>query len=81
MFVKPAKGLQIPDPELRDYLPPGGRKVTPSEYWTRRLQDEDVSLAKPSTEPKAKAAAAGPQPDAPSLPTALPPPAAAQPQE
>ena len=74
MFVKPAKGRQIPDLELRDYLPPGGRKVTPSEYWTRRLQDEDVTLAKPAAEPKHK-------PDVPSLPTALPPPAAAQTQE
>ena len=80
MFVKPAKGLQIPDLELRDYLPPGGRKVTPSEYWTRRLQDEDVTLAKPAAEPKAKPAA-GPQANAPSLSTALPPPAAAQTQE
>lgn len=43
MFVKPAEGRLVPDLELRDFLPPEGRKVTPSEYWTRRLLDGDVT--------------------------------------
>lgn len=75
MFVKPAKGLQIVDLELRDYLPAGGRTVTPSEYWTRRVNDGDVTLGKPAPPQKPKAAVAAPPSTSPPLP------AAAQPQE
>jgi hypothetical protein len=70
MYVKPAKGLQVPDPELRDYLPKEGREVSPSEYWTRRLLDGDVKETEAPREPKAKPEAAAPQraADAPVLP-------------
>jgi hypothetical protein len=47
MFVIPAPGLKIPDPAMRGtpdyYLPAEGREVQPSDYWTRRLRDGDVS--------------------------------------
>lgn len=47
MYVIPAEGLTVPDPTLRDHLPPVGRDIAPSEYWTRRLLDGDVSEGKP----------------------------------
>ncbi|TPG53267.1 DUF2635 domain-containing protein [Roseomonas nepalensis] len=70
MHVKPARGMQIPDPELRDYLPKEGRKVTPSEYWTRRISEGDVKEISPPEEPAPEAA--GPQADAGSVPTTAP---------
>jgi hypothetical protein len=47
MYVIPAEGLTVPDPVLRDHLPPEGREVTPSEYWIRRIADGDVKEGKP----------------------------------
>ncbi|MDA8092348.1 MAG: DUF2635 domain-containing protein [Betaproteobacteria bacterium] len=44
MYVKPAPGLRIVDPILRDFLPEEGRPVTPSGYWRRMLRDGDVIL-------------------------------------
>ncbi len=48
MFVIPAPGLKVPDPQQLgtpgDFLPAEGREVDPSAYWTRRLRDHDVSL-------------------------------------
>ncbi|WP_424138168.1 DUF2635 domain-containing protein [Roseomonas chloroacetimidivorans] len=58
MFVKPARGLQVPDPELRDFLPKEGREVTPSEYWTRRVLDKDVTETHPPSTPAPQRAAA-----------------------
>ncbi|MET3135504.1 hypothetical protein AAKU55_005814 [Oxalobacteraceae bacterium GrIS 1.11] len=49
MFVKPAPGLLIPDPDLRDYLSDEGREVPDTSYWHRRLSDGDVVAAKPET--------------------------------
>lgn len=46
MYVVPASGLKVPDPQQRgtpDYhLPPEGREVEPSDYWWRRIRDADV---------------------------------------
>lgn len=42
MYVKPAPGLAVRDPELRDLLPAEGREVPASAYWLRRLRDGDV---------------------------------------
>ncbi|MFC0384337.1 DUF2635 domain-containing protein [Muricoccus vinaceus] len=53
MHVKPARGMQIPDPDLRDFLPAEGREVVPSEYWTRRLADGDVRKVEPPAQPAA----------------------------
>ena len=46
MFVKPAPGLVIRDPDLRDYLPTEGREVPDSDYWQRRVLDKDVVFTK-----------------------------------
>lgn len=47
MFVKPAAGRQVPDPERGDALPPEGREVEPTQYWQRRVNDGDVVEAVP----------------------------------
>ncbi|WP_043838862.1 DUF2635 domain-containing protein [Muricoccus aerilatus] len=51
MIVIPKPGLQIADPDQHDYLPSEGRVVPPTEYWLRRLLDEDVTLADPDYSP------------------------------
>jgi hypothetical protein len=47
MFVKPAPGLVIRDPDLLDLLPADGRAVPDSGYWQRRVRDGDVVEAPP----------------------------------
>jgi hypothetical protein len=44
MFVKPANGLVIPDPDRHDALPADGRDVPASDFWLRRLRDGDVVM-------------------------------------
>jgi hypothetical protein len=54
MFVKPAPGLLVPDPDAAAHarwLPPEGREVPETEYWRRRLADGDVT---PAARPKEK---------------------------
>ena len=53
MFVKPAPGLRIPDPQRLDYLPAEGRHIDASEpYWQRLLRDSDVLPAAPPEPPR-----------------------------
>lgn len=42
MFVKPAAGLSVPDPERGGLLAAEGREVQPTTYWHKRLGDKDV---------------------------------------
>lgn len=46
MFVKPASGLLVPNPEAAPGLPrhlaAEGADVPDTEYWRRRLADGDV---------------------------------------
>jgi hypothetical protein len=42
MFVKPAPGRAVPDPERGGLLGDAGRHVEPTQYWLRRQQDNDV---------------------------------------
>lgn len=42
MFVKPAAGRVVRDPETYTPLPEAGREVPRSQYWMRRLRDGDV---------------------------------------
>ncbi len=53
MFVKPAPGITVPDPERGGALPPEGRNVEPTQYWQRRIADGDVVEAVPQPEAKA----------------------------
>lgn len=51
MFVKPAPGLVVRDPDLKDLIPAEGRHVSDdSMFWHRRLRDKDVVLATPPAE-------------------------------
>lgn len=47
MFVQPAPGLVIRDPDLKDLLPVEGREVPDNDYWHRRVLDGDVHLVDP----------------------------------
>jgi hypothetical protein len=47
MFVKPAPGLSVRDPDLLDLLPEEGREVPATDYWHRRVRDGDVISADP----------------------------------
>lgn len=44
MYVTPAPGLLIPDPDLQDTLPADGRDVPGTAYWQRRIADQDVVI-------------------------------------
>ncbi len=63
MYVKPAPGLKVRDPDLMDFLPEGGREVLASLFWHRRVRDRDVTLGTPA------AVAAIPPADAAPAPT------------
>jgi hypothetical protein len=41
--LEPRAGMLVRDPDLRDFLPVGGRTVPASLYWRRRLFDGDVT--------------------------------------
>lgn len=42
IFVVPAAGRMVPDPDLGDVLPDAGREVSKSQYWMCRVRDADV---------------------------------------
>lgn len=46
LYVKPAPGRTVPDPERAGYLPEAGEFVPRNAYWLRRLTDKDVTEAK-----------------------------------
>lgn len=52
IHVTPAPGLAVPDPARGDLLPPEGRPVEPSQYWTRREADGDITLTPPAAPEK-----------------------------
>lgn len=65
MFIKPTSpNVRVPDPAQRGtpgyFLPPEGREVTSSMYWTRRLIDGDVVVAAAPVTAPAPAPAAAP---------------------
>jgi hypothetical protein len=42
MYVRPAPGIKIRDPDLMDFIPAEGREVPDTGFWIRRLRDGDV---------------------------------------
>jgi hypothetical protein len=45
MRVKPNAGLQVRDPETKQFIPPEGIEVSEYDlYWVTRLRDQDVVL-------------------------------------
>jgi hypothetical protein len=56
MLVKPARGIDVRDPDLRDLLPKEGRDVPKSDYWIRRISDGDVhEVEAPASKPEKEA--------------------------
>ena len=47
MYVIPAQGLTIVDPDLKDRLPAEGREVPESGYWRRRIAEGSVIDGQP----------------------------------
>lgn len=47
MYVKPAAGRSVPDPERGGLLPSEGAIVPDTQYWLRRLADKDAVEADP----------------------------------
>lgn len=45
IFIKPAPGLKVRDPETKEHLPENGANVVKSPFWIRRIKDGDVVLA------------------------------------
>ena len=54
MYIKPALGLKVHDPDRNDFIPADGRDVEPNQYWLRRIVDGDVFHATPTQQPKLK---------------------------
>ncbi|CCG42183.1 DUF2635 domain-containing protein [Magnetospirillum molischianum] len=50
MYVKPQAGRSVPDPERGGLLPPQGAIVPDTQYWLRRLGDNDVIAADPDVQ-------------------------------
>lgn len=50
MFLKPAEGRPVADPDRGDELPAGGRDVPLTQYWQRRIADGDVVEGQPDTD-------------------------------
>lgn len=48
MFVRPAPGMKVRDPDSRLPLPAEGREVPESSYWVRKIRSGDVVLADPA---------------------------------
>lgn len=44
MFVKPAAGRSVPDPERGGLLVAEGREVFVTTYWHKRIEDKDVEV-------------------------------------
>jgi hypothetical protein len=55
MFLKPASGQFVTDPDHNDVLPADGRNVEPHQYWLRRIEDGDVFEATPPVDVPVKA--------------------------
>ncbi|MDR1946640.1 MAG: DUF2635 domain-containing protein [Desulfovibrio sp.] len=57
VFIRPAPGLVIADPQTGDYLPEKGAIMPRSAFWLRRMKDGDV-LEGPAATPVKPAKAA-----------------------
>lgn len=43
LFIKPAPGRMVRDPDTLEFLKPGGEEKPFTPYWCRRLDDGDVT--------------------------------------
>lgn len=51
MYVVPAAGLSVRDPDRMDRLPPEGRAVPETDYWRRRIAERSVVVTAPPPAP------------------------------
>ncbi len=59
MYLIPAQGRAVADPDRGDNLPAEGREVQHTQYWQRRVADGDVSEGQRPTEADASAKTKG----------------------
>lgn len=59
MFLIPAEGRTVADPDRGDNLPAEGREVEFSQYWQRRVADGDVVEGQRSTKADKSASTKG----------------------
>jgi len=45
MFVRPAPGVRVRNPQNRQHIPESGAHVPRDQFWMRRLADGDVLIA------------------------------------
>lgn len=50
LFVRPAEGLRVRDPQSKLHIPTTGRWVPRDSFWLRRLRSGDVVVTDPPTE-------------------------------
>lgn len=57
MFVSPAPGVKVRDPQTLRHIPDAGQLVPRDSFWLRRLADGDVveHQSRPDEEPPKKA--------------------------
>lgn len=53
LFIKPAPGRMVRDPDTLEFLQPGGEEKPFTPYWCRRLDDGDVIEFDPNEVPPA----------------------------
>lgn len=59
MYLIPAQGRTVADPDRGDALPAEGREVAFTQYWQRRVADGDVSEGQRPTDADQSAKAKG----------------------
>ncbi len=42
IYIKPANGIKVRDPQTGEHLPEAGAEKPRSHYWLRRLKDGDA---------------------------------------
>ncbi|EON14817.1 DUF2635 domain-containing protein [Pandoraea sp. SD6-2] len=59
MFIKPAPGIKLRDPETKQFVPESGQEVGEFDlYWVRRINDGDAIRVSEET-PEAPSAKQG----------------------
>lgn len=53
VFVKPAKGCKVRDPNTMAFLPDEGEEKPRSTYWLRRIRMGDVDVVEAATPSRA----------------------------
>lgn len=68
IYVVPVPGNKVPDYEMNDFIPAGGRTVLRTIHITRRLNDGSLVIGEPPTPAVPPPAAVDPESDPPTEP-------------